>query len=81
MMRLALRQREAAEALGMGLDKFRELVNRGVLPEPVNIGDMRRWRVRDLEEALDRLKVSSHADPLLEAAAGRGRGSKAVAHD
>jgi len=47
--RRGLDQLEAARYVGVGVDKFRDLVERGLMPKPKLIDAARRWDI----EALD----------------------------
>jgi hypothetical protein len=58
-----------AALLCMGESTFRDYVKRGILPEGILIGSLRRWKVAGVSEALDRLQHSDSdtADPFLRA--------------
>jgi predicted DNA-binding transcriptional regulator AlpA len=43
----------AAKMLDLPKAEFQRLVGEGVLPRPVKLGDAERWRVEDLQRALD----------------------------
>lgn len=43
---------EAAKLLSMGKSTFWREVSKGTLPAPVKIGGLTRWRVADLQRAL-----------------------------
>ena len=45
-------EKRAAELLDMSKALFRRLVDGGVLPGPVAIGDQKRWEVESLKRAL-----------------------------
>lgn len=78
---LSMKKPQAAKALGISVDSFRSLVRRGILPQPVDMGGIEVWLVRDLQEALDRLKRSPDRDPVMEAATGGfGGGAQETAH-
>lgn len=49
--KLLVTDREAAAMLSMGRSTFREKVREGLLPAPVRLGGLTRWRVADLERA------------------------------
>lgn len=49
---LAVKDTSAARMLDMPPAKFRALVDAGALPPPVVIGDMKRWRVDQIEAIL-----------------------------
>lgn len=51
--RLAVRAATAAAMLDLPATRFRELVAAGALPPPVRLGDDERWRVADLNAALN----------------------------
>lgn len=56
--KIALRAREAAQALSLTLPEFERLVACGSLPRPVYIGpDIPRWRCSDLDAALSGANV------------------------
>lgn len=42
-------ERTAAKLMDMKPQQFSELVDKGLLPRPCEIGDVRRWRVADLD--------------------------------
>lgn len=44
---------EGAGMLSMGRSTFWRAVSAGVLPQPVRIGGLTRWRVADLMRAID----------------------------
>lgn len=44
--------KEAAELLSMGKSTFFREVAKGVLPAPVKIGSLTRWRVADLQRCV-----------------------------
>ena len=52
--------RDAAKFLDMPVSRFRALVRQGILPPPVRIADMERWKVPELLAILD----DSAARPL-----------------
>lgn len=41
---------EAAKLLSMGRSTFWQAVKKNLLPEPVKIGGLTRWRVSDLQQ-------------------------------
>jgi hypothetical protein len=47
--RRGLAQDEAAFYIGVGVNKFRDLVARGLMPEPKLIDDVRRWDIEQLD--------------------------------
>ena len=51
-MPAALRESKAAAELDMPVSEFRALVDAGVLPRPVKIGGLERWRMVDIEAIL-----------------------------
>lgn len=51
-MPTALRESKAAAELDMPVSEFRALVDAGVLPRPVRIGGLERWRMVDIEAIL-----------------------------
>ncbi|NDW30795.1 helix-turn-helix domain-containing protein [Salipiger sp. PrR007] len=51
-VQLAVKDTNAARMLDMPAAKFRALVDAGALPPPVVIGDMKRWRVDQIEAIL-----------------------------
>ena len=52
MTPLFVSEKRAAELLDMPKTLFRRLVDGGVLPGPVAIGELRRWDVEALKRAL-----------------------------
>lgn len=52
---------EGAHMLSMGRSTFWRAVGAGVLPQPVRIGGLTRWRVADLMRAVD--PASLHTCP------------------
>ena len=52
MTPLFVSEKRAAELLDMPKALFRRLVDNGVLPGPVAIGELRRWDVEALKRAL-----------------------------
>jgi predicted DNA-binding transcriptional regulator AlpA len=73
-----LDERTMAALLCMGASTFRNYVQRGILPDGVLIGTLRRWKVDEVSEVLDALKgSSSHSeDPYLRALRGENHGQK-----
>lgn len=51
---LAVSERKAAKMLDITPAKFRELREQGILPPPTSLGDLKLWRVADLERVLNR---------------------------
>ena len=51
--RLLVNDKGAAQMLDMGRSTFREHVRCGLLPQPVRIGGLTRWRVADLRRAVE----------------------------
>ena len=51
-MPTALRESKAAAELDRPVSEFRALVDAGVLPRPVRIGGLERWRMVDIEAIL-----------------------------
>ncbi len=51
--KLLVTDREAAAMLSMGRSTFREKVRAGMLPPPVRLGGLTRWRVADLVRAIE----------------------------
>ncbi len=47
--KILVNDRDAAAMLSMGRSTFREKVRAGLLPSPVRIGGLTRWRVADLQ--------------------------------
>jgi len=62
--RLLVDDKGAAAMLDMGRSTFREKVRIGLMPQPVRIGGLTRWRVADL-----RRFVESPANPPTTASA------------
>ena len=46
---------EGAEALGVSRATFFNYVARGILPPPIKIGCLSRWRKSDLEDAIEQM--------------------------
>jgi excisionase family DNA binding protein len=46
----------AATYLGISRTKFREMVNEGTLPKPINIGGCIRWDRLELDQAFDEFR-------------------------
>ena len=65
----ALNADNAASYLGMGVTKFRELVEEGKLPRPVYVDSMPRWDRTELDAAFEAMKEQT-VDPRSE---GRAR--------
>ncbi|MDV7141834.1 hypothetical protein R3X27_03970 [Tropicimonas sp. TH_r6] len=55
---IAVKEKTAAAMLDMPPAEFRQLVERGALPPPCQIGEATRWRVADLEAIRDGTKKS-----------------------
>jgi len=45
---ILVREKTAAKMLDLTLDEFRELVAKGILPAPVDLDGIDRWRVEEL---------------------------------
>ena len=56
---LCVRDTRAAEMLDLPPARFRALVAEGILPPPVSIGGMERWRVADLDAILTGQKLDA----------------------
>jgi len=52
-LRLLVTAEEAARMLSMGRSTFWRNVSAGVLPQPVRIGGLTRWRIADLVRVVD----------------------------
>jgi predicted DNA-binding transcriptional regulator AlpA len=52
-LKLLVTAEEAARMLSMGRSTFWRNVSAGVLPQPVRIGGLTRWRVGDLVRLVD----------------------------
>ncbi len=52
MIPLFATDRSAAKLLDMKPKQFRDLVAAGILPPPINIGNLERWDVEALTKAL-----------------------------
>jgi hypothetical protein len=67
-----------AALLCMGESTFREYARRGLVPEGVLIGSLRRWKVDAVSATLDRLGKtdSDTADPYLQKLRGGKHGTK-----
>lgn len=52
-IKLLVSDREAAGMLSMGRSTFWRAVGEGALPQPVKIGGITRWRVSDLQRAIE----------------------------
>jgi len=66
-----------AALLCMGSSTFRDYVKRGLLPEGVMIGNLRRWKVAAVLDVLDALRQNSDVDdPYLKALRGPSDGQK-----
>lgn len=54
IQKIAVKESSAAKMLDMPTTDFRRLVQRGILPPPVTLGNnLERWRVSDIEAILD----------------------------
>jgi predicted DNA-binding transcriptional regulator AlpA len=53
--KVLLKDAEAAAALSMSRSTFRLSVAKGILPRPIKIGGMTRWRAVDILTTLDRI--------------------------
>jgi predicted DNA-binding transcriptional regulator AlpA len=51
--KLLVRDTEAAKMLDMGRSTFWKAVSDGLLPQPVKIGGLTRWRVADLRRHIE----------------------------
>ena len=49
---IAVSDKNAAKMLDIPCVEFQRLVQEGVLPRPVKVGEHDRWRVADLERAM-----------------------------
>ena len=67
-----------AALLCMGDSTFRDYVKRNLLPAGVLVGSLRRWKVSEISDALDRLRKidSDTTDPFLTALRGDTHGAK-----
>ena len=61
--RRGLSREEAARYVGVGATKFDELVKDGRMPKPLKIDNRVIFDIRDLDEAMDRLKQSVANSP------------------
>jgi excisionase family DNA binding protein len=61
--RRGLSREEAARYVGVGATKFDELVKDGRMPKPLKIDNRVIFDIRDLDEAMDRLKDSVAHSP------------------
>jgi predicted DNA-binding transcriptional regulator AlpA len=61
--RRGLSREEAARYVGIGATKFDELVKDGRMPKPLKIDNRVIFDIRDLDEAMDRLKQSVANSP------------------
>ena len=61
---------EGARMLSMGRSTFWRAIGAGMLPQPVRIGGLTRWRVADLIRAVD-----PGSPPTTASAPGANRGS------
>jgi hypothetical protein len=53
----------AAAYIGFGLTKFMEMVDQGVMPEPIDVDGSPRWDRIDLDSAVENLK-DRRRDPV-----------------
>ncbi len=63
---------EAAEMFRMGRSTFRENVSKGVLPKPIKLGGLTRWRVADLEAYVNNLNQTGRDGRALGRTERRG---------
>lgn len=72
--KILVNDREAAAMLSMGRSTFREKVRVGLLPAPVYIGGLTRWRVADLLSAVAGLASPPTTASARGAAVGTAHG-------
>lgn len=65
-MPIFARDTTAARLLDMPVGRFRDLVRQGILPPPVRIADMERWKVPELEAILDGTAAKPQVDEDIE---------------
>jgi predicted DNA-binding transcriptional regulator AlpA len=61
--RILCTDKEAAEMLAMGRSTFWKKVGDRLLPGPVKIGGLTRWRVSDLRRHLEAMQTTTPSTP------------------
>ena len=75
-----LKLRTLAKRLDLELGAVEQLVQRGLLPPPVEVGDARLWRWSDVDSFLRLGKMEVADDPYLRGAANAPQAAPARLH-
>lgn len=51
-----LNKQQSSEYVGVGTVKFQALVDSGIMPQPVSLGERKLWDKIDIDSAIERLK-------------------------